>query len=198
MIQKLFTQFNSPESILRAMRETLVKVCPQHQQEQYAFEHGLHILREALDDDQNKLLDFYIEEEERSIAEHFFYLFWKGVQQNYDCYRNPANSYFLKMDFEDFHQESLMTSFLPLNYKDIGTTFTRSLPKDIIVLSEPIVSYYCYLQSWGYKLAHYYGFCYADTFLQKVIPGYKPTQHLSIIYRSELEDYLGITSLSAN
>ena len=192
MIQKLFTQFNSPESILRAMRETLAKVCPQHQQEQYAFEHGLHILREALDDDQNKLLDSYIEEEERSIAEHFFYLFWKGVQQNYDCYRNPANSYFLKIDFEDFHQESLMTSFLPLNYKDIGTTFTRSLPKDIVVLSEPIVSYYCYLQTWGYKLAHYNGYKYANQFLAKVIPNFHPNYCLTIRYQSILESYFNI------
>lgn len=192
MIQKLFTQFNSPESILRAMRDTLQEICPQHQQEQYAFEQGLRILREALDDDQNKLLDSYIEEEERSIAEHFFYLFWKGVQQNYDCYRNPANSYFLKMDFEDFHQESLMRSFLPLNYKDIGTTFTRSLPKDIVVLSEPIVSYYCYLQTWGYKLAHYNGYKYANQFLTKIIPGFHPNFCLTIRYQSILENYFNI------
>ena len=198
MVEKMYSQFNTPEAMLNAMRLTLQEINPQHKQEQYAFEEGLRVLRECLDDAQESLLDAYLAEEERSMAEQLFYLFWKGVQQNYECFRNPVNAYFLKMDFEDFHQESLMTAFFPRDYEDSGRKFVISIPENMRVLSEPITSYYAYLQTWGYKLSHYYGFNFGDTFLQRIIPGYRPNYVISIVYRSILEKFFSIHTLSAS
>lgn len=198
MVEKMFSQFNTPAALLDAMRLTLQEVNPQHQQEQYAFEEGVRVLRECLNEDQSKLLDAYIDEEERSMAEHLFYLFWKGVQQNYECFRNPVNAYFLKMDFEDFHQENLMTAFFPRNYEDAGRKFVISLPENLKVLSDPITSYYAYWKTWGYKLAHYYGFCYGNTLLGSIIPSYRPDQVLTIRYGWMLQNCFSIQNLSLN
>ena len=198
MVEKMYSQFNTPEAMLNAMRLTLQEINPQHKQEQNAFEEGLRVLRECLDDTQAGLLDAYIAEEERSMAEQLFHLFWKGVQQNYECFRNPVNGYFLEMDFEDFHQESLMTAFFPHHYEDAGRKFILSLPENLKVLSDPIISYYAYLQTWGYKLTHYYGFCYGNTFLRSIIPSYRPDQVLTIRYGWMLENCFSIQNLSLN
>lgn len=189
MVEKMYSQFNTPEAMLNAMRLTLQEINPQHKQEQNAFEEGLRILRECLDDTQEGLLDAYIAEEERSMAEQLFHLFWKGVQQNYECFRNPVNAYFLKMDFEDFHQESLMTAFFPHKYEEAGRIFIFALPDELRVLTDPIIAYYSYLQTWAYKLAHYYGFVYANGFLKKIIPGYHANHCTTIIYRAMLNRY---------
>lgn len=198
MVKKMFSQFNTPESLLSAMRQTLQEINPRHTQEQYAFDEGLRVLRECLDNDQENFLDAYIDEEERSMAEHLFYLFWKGVQQNYECYKNPINTYFLKMDFEDFHQESLMTTFFPRKYEDAGRKFILALPNELRILSDSIISYYSYLHTWAYKLAHYYGFIYGNTFLQRIIPSYVPNQVASFVYQSMLEQFFAISNLSIN
>lgn len=158
---------------------------------------GLRVLREALDEHQLKLLEAAIEEDERSLASHLFYLFWKGVQQNYACYKNPINRYFLKMDFEEFHQESLMTSFLPPKYDDAGRAFVMSLPENLRVLTDPIYSYYAYWQTTGYKLAHYYGFIYADSFLPQIIPGYHSDHVATITYNAIMCKYFSLTYLTS-
>lgn len=197
MIEKMFTQFNTPEALLNAMRETLKTIHPQYEREISSYKEGLHVLREALDEYQLKLLDAAIEEDERNLASHLFYLFWKGVQQNYACYKNPVNRYFLKMDFEEFHQESLMTAYFPNKYDDAGRTFVMSLPENLRVLTDPIYSYYAYWQTTGYKLAHYYGFIYADSFLPQIIPGYHPDLVATITYNAILCDYLSLPYLTS-
>lgn len=197
MIEKMFTQFNTPEALLNAMRETLKTIHPQYEREISSYKEGLYVLREALDEYQLKLLDAAIEEDERNLASHLFYLFWKGVQQNYACYKNPVNRYFLKMDFEEFHQESLMTAYFPNKYDDAGRTFVMSLPENLRVLTDPIYSYYAYWQTTGYKLAHYYGFIYADSFLPQIIPGYHPDLVATITYNAILCDYFSLPYLTS-
>lgn len=197
MVEKTYSQFNTPASMMNAMKETLKKIHPQYEREVFSYEEGLRVLRDALDENQIQLLDAAIEEDEKCLSAHLFYLFWKGVQQNYACYQNPINRYFLKMDFEDFHQESLMTSFLTQTYDDAGRTFVLSLPERLRVLTDPIYSYYAFWQTTGYKLAHYYGFTYADSFLPQIIPGYHPDHVATITYNTILSKYLSIPYLTS-
>lgn len=197
MVEKKFVQFNTPESLMEAMKETLKIIHPQFKSELSSYEEGLRVLREVLDEHQAPLLDAAIEEDEQSLAEHLFYLFWKGVQQNYLCFENPVNRLFLKMDFEDFHQESLMSSFLPKNHNEAGRTFIFSLPENLRVLTDPIYSYYAYWQTTAYKFAHFYGFTYADSFLPQIIPGYHPDHVATITYHSIMSKYFSLTCLTS-
>lgn len=182
MIAKLYEKLLDPLTMFNAMKETLRQIDPQYADEEAAFHAGIQALRNALPADNPVSLDEYLEEEERDMAECLLYLFWKGVKQNYDCFVNPVNKTFLKMDYEDIHQESLMHHFLPSEFNDLGTKLTQSLPADMNDMTAPIISYYTYLQTVAYKLAHYYGFRFGDSFLAKVVPGYYSDSSTTIIY----------------
>ena len=192
MIDKLYEKLLDPLAMLNAMKETLRQIDPQYADEEAAFHVGIQALRNALLTDPPVSLEAYLEEEERDMAECLLHLFWKGVKQNYDCFVNPVNKLFLQMDYEDIHQESLMRHFLPSKFDDLGTKFVQSLPADMNDMTAPITSYYAYLQTVAYKLAHYYGFRFADTFLTRVIPGYYPDSSTTMIYGSMLSADLNL------
>ena len=192
MIDKLYEKLLDSQAMLKAMKETLRQIDPQYADEEAAFHAGVQALRNELPADHPVSLDAYLEEEERDMAECLLHLFWKGVKQNYDCFANPVNKLFLQMDYEDIHQESLMRHFLPSKFDDLGTKFVQSLPADMNDMTAPITSYYAYLQTVAYKLAHYYGFRFADTFLTRVIPGYYPDSSTTMIYGSMLSADLNL------
>lgn len=198
MIDKLYEKFIDPQAMLAAMKETLRQIDPQYTDEETAFLDGVQALRNVLPSDHPISLDAYLEEEESAMAECLLYLFWKGVKQNYDCFTNPVNKMFLQMDYEDFHQESLMRHFLPTKFDDLGAKFVQSLPSEIKDIDGPITSYYAYLETVAYKLAHYYGFRFADTFLDRVVPGYFPDSSVTIIYGSMLRTDLNLKKLGCD
>ena len=68
----------------------------------------------------------------------------------------------------------------------------RQCPGFNHALTEGITSYITYLETVGYKLAHYFGFIFADQFLEHVIPGYRNDTVTTMQYERELEDYLGL------
>lgn len=195
MIDKMYEKLIDPQAILTAMKETFRQIDPKYSEEEAAFLDGIQALRERLSSDHPVSLDAYLEEEERDIAECLLHLFWKGVKQNYDCFVNPVNKLFLQMDYEDIHQESVMRQFLPTQFDDLGTKFIRSLPAEMNDMTAPITSYYSYLQTVAYKLVHYYGFRFGDSFLSKVVPGYLPDCATTIIYGSMLQEDLNLKNL---
>ena len=197
MIDKLYEKLIDPQAMLAAMKETLRQIDPQYSKEEAAFFDGIEALRTGLPSDHPVSLDAYLEEEERDMAECLLHLFWKGVKQNYDCFVNPVNKMFLQMDYEDFHQESLMRQFFPAKFQDMGTKFAHSLPAEMSDATDPIISYYTYLQTNAYKLAHYYGFRFGDTFLSKVVPGYFSDGVTTIIYGRMLQEDLNLKNLAA-
>ena len=197
MIDKLYEKLIDPQAMLAAMKETLRQIDPQYSKEESAFFDGIEALRTRVPSDHPVSLDAYLEEEERDMAECLLHLFWKGVKQNYDCFVNPVNKMFLQMDYEDFHQESLMRHFFPAQFDDMGTKFAHSLPAEMSNATKPIISYYTYLQTVAYKLAHYYGFRFGDTFLSKVVPGYFSDGVTTIIYGRMLQEDLNLKNLAA-
>lgn len=197
MIDKIYEMLIDPQAMLAAMKETLRQIDPTYSEEEAAFLDGIKALREDLPSDHPVSLDAYLEEEERDMAECLLHLFWKGVKQNYDCFVNPVNKMFLQMDYEDFHQESLMHHFYPSQFKDLATQFIRSLPAEMSNATDPIISYYTYLQTNAYKLAHYYGFRFGDSFLSRVVPGYCCDGATTIIYGRMLQEDLNLKNLAA-
>ena len=196
MIDKLYEKLIDPQAMLAAMKETLRQIDPQYSTEESAFLAGIEALRESLPSDHPVSLDAYLEEENRDMAECLLHLFWKGVKQNYDCFVNPVNKMFLQMDYEDFHQEFLMRQFFPAKFQDMGTKFAHSLPAEMSDATDPIISYYTYMQTIAYKLAHYCGFRFGDTFLSKVVPGYFSDGATTIIYGFMLQKDLNLKNLA--
>ena len=64
--------------------------------------------------------------------------------------------------------------------------------RDKLDLTEDITGFYSYLQTSGYKIAHYFGFRFADLFLPYVIPGYVDDSVNTGYYRRTLQEYLDI------
>lgn len=105
----------------------------------------------------------------------------------------PVNKMFLKLDYEDIHGEEVMKSMPNLSqYWEKTNVFYRSQPREQQQLFDPVTSYYSYLQTAAWKLAHYFGFLIGDELLQDVVPGYRPDIALSISYGREIRDYLKV------
>ena len=141
-------------------------------------------------------VDEYIAAIEEEISAELVYVAWLGFQQNMECFNNPINTMFLKMDYEDFHRERRMATLPQVQHalKTINAFHEalRQRPGFNHELTEGITSYITYLETVGYKLAHYFGFIFADQFLEHVIPGYRSDMVTTMQYERELEDYLGL------
>ena len=86
-----------------------------------------------------------------------------------------------QLDFEDLCQESKMHA-LPtaLKAQSAARALTQSLPEEKQLLLDPIIDHFAYLETYGYKLAHYAGFALAD----QVIPPVEPEHKTIYCYQS--------------
>ena len=55
-----------------------------------------------------------------------------------------------------------------------------------------IGDYYAYLETVGFKIAHYWGFLWGNAFYSQVIPGYAPDSSFTSQYAHMIERDLGI------
>ena len=122
------------------------------------------------------------------------YIAWLGFQQNIACFRNPINTEFLKLDYETIHREhsfqslpNILSALSAINDFDCSL---RSLPDDIQNIAMGITDFFSYLETVGFKLAHYFGFAFADRFLGHVVPGYAPDSATTTQYAMMLQKYL--------
>jgi len=117
-------------------------------------------------------------------------LCWSGFLLNYQCFQDPAHGLMLECDFEVLHQEDRLRSIPAL----------RRFSQDAAALPAegerllPITEYYSYLQTNGYKLAHYYGFRLANGLLPYLVPGYVPNELLAWKYKSKIACYSGMNA----
>ena len=98
------------------------------------------------------------------------------------------------MDYEIIHRENSfqalpnVRSALPaINDFDCAL---QSLPDDIQNIAMGITDFFSYLETVGFKLAHYFGFVFADRFLGHVVPGYAPDSATTTQYAMMLQEYL--------
>ena len=193
-VKSVMTQLTDPEVVLQKVSETLRKIDPAFAHEERRYFEAVDALKAAIGDSIAPSVSEFIAAKERAICEEFVYVAWLGFQQNLKCFEDPINVLFLKQDYEDFHRERRMHT-LP-EVQEARVTINafygalRSLPEDQRNLTEPVTSYICYLETTGYKLAHYFGFRLADQFLSHVIPGYCPDPLTTMQYKRDLCEYL--------
>ena len=195
-VKSVMSQLTDPNVVLQNVSDTLRRIDPNFLQEEQQYLRAVDALKEAVGDSVSPTASEYIAAREQEICAELIYIAWLGFQQNLECFQNPINTMFLKMDYEDFHRERRMHT-LPevqevLKTRNAFYEVLRTLPEEKRELTEGITEYMSYLETTGYKLAHYFGFIFADQFLEHVIPGYRSDMVTTMQYERELEDYLGL------
>ena len=136
----------------------------------------------------------YIAAKEKAFCSEMIYIAWLGFQQNIACFKNPINTEFLKLDYETIHRENsfqaLPNSRTTLHVINDLDCALQSLPDDIQNIAMGITDFFSYLETVGFKLAHYFGFVFADRFLGHVVPGYAPDSATTTQYAMMLQEYL--------
>ena len=175
-VKSVMSQLTDPKVVLQNVSDTLRRIDPNFLQEEQQYLRAVDALKEAVGNSVSPTASEYIAAREQEICAELIYVAWLGFQQNLECFQNPINTMFLKMDYEDFHRERRMHT-LPEVQKALKTInafyeVLRTLPEEKRNLTEGITDYMSYLETTGYKLAHYFGFILADQFLYHVVPGY--------------------------
>ena len=195
-VKSILTQVTDSELVFQNVMETLRTVDPSFEDEHRQYLHSVDTLMNSLRTEDSTKVMGYIAAKEKAFCSEMIYIAWLGFQQNIACFRNPINTEFLKLDYETIHRENsfqslpnILSALSAINDFDCSL---RSLPDDIQNIAMGITDFFSYLETVGFKLAHYFGFAFADRFLGHVIPGYTPDSATTMQYAMMLQEYLDI------
>lgn len=175
-LEKVLHQMTDAKSIMQDLRDILRKIDPEFFQEEVKFLGICNDLERAIGDSITPSVSEYLAAREEEFSMELIYITWQGFQLNLDIFNNPVNALMLKDDYEDLHRERRLHT-LPTTFKarQVQNAFLEELKKlgdDKRAYEEGVIDFYTYLETTGYKIAHYIGFKLADLFLPYVIPGY--------------------------
>ena len=185
-VDTVIHQLTDPTILLREVRETLRTLDPDYPEEEQRFLQAATELEQEFGPSTKE----YLAALEQEFTSDILFVGWQGFKLNLDCFTNPVNKLLLREDFEDLHLEYQMPA-LPLAQAARHTinAFLDTLPPEKHHLTAGITSYYSYLQTTAYKLAHYFGFRLADHFLPCAVPGYASDNALSFQYTQDLNTF---------
>ena len=195
-VQTILQQLTDPKTILRELRETLSVIDPGFCETEAKYLAAASKLEKELGSSMMPSVSEFLDAKEEELAAEIVYIGWQGFRLNIDIFNAPVNALLLRGDYETLHRESCL-GILPMANKPRETisAFYRELREKHtgkMDLTDDITSFYSYLRTTGYKLAHYCGFRLADRFLPYVIPGYTPNPADTMGYRSDLKKHLRI------
>lgn len=107
-----------------------------------------------------------------------------GLKANLDHFRDPIARTFLEVDPEIYLRESVAHS-LP-QYIEAQKILNT------VGVNDAIIEYTTCLETFGPKLAHYFGYLLGDELLLRIVPGYQPDPLLTIRYRDWVRTYMGM------
>lgn len=192
-IQTLMSHLTDPSAILDHTKALLRELDPEYPAEETAFQTGLQALRHQAGGEHTACIDDLVAAQDQRLAGGLVFLAWLGLELNISCFRNPVNKLFLNADYEDIHQEAQMNSLPTVRAaRERFDAACRQLPPELLPLLEPVLSFYRYLETTAYKLAHYLGFRLGDELLYLLIPGYCHDGKITCAYHMELSQYLSM------
>lgn len=147
-------------------------------------------LRVQLGDDAiNKLLDAI----DRRCEADMLFCGSLGYQANLANFRDPVARTFLDVDFEDYLRVHVLEDMpqRDASEREIDDFF-HSLNDEQKEIYEPISSYLVSLELDLTKLAHYYGFIFANQMLYYTEPGYHQNFCLSLRYQNFMEKWFSV------
>lgn len=192
-ISNVLQQMTDPNAIVHALRETLREIDPRFPDAEGRALAAEAALEKALGDTMTPSVRDFLAAKEEELAAELIYLGWQGFQLNLDIFRNPVNALLFRGDFEELLRERRLGS-LPMAGKPraVQEAFYSALPVEKHPLTVEITSFYSYLATYGYKIAHYFGFRLADRFLPYIVPGYISDNVNTSHYASGLRAYLQV------
>lgn len=182
-VESIFNQMINTKQIAKRIKEMLKAVDPQFAEEEKKFQIAVKKLTKVVGNLVPSAEEYLMALEER-YAYELLYICWQGFQYNLDCFNSPVNALLLQSDFEMLHRERRLHTLSHTKEAQlkISAFHTVLREKDLLELTDGISDFYANLESGGYKLAHYFGFLFADRFLPLVIPGYTPDSVITNTY----------------
>ena len=134
----------------------------------------------------------YVTAMDRQICSDLVYAGYLGFQANLQNFHNPVASQFTRLDYETFLREHIMQT-LPYRTaaEDTERAFLQAHKEILSEYEESILDYYVHLEITGPKLAHFWGYRFANQFLPWVEPGYVSDGAQTSLYALELKRDLG-------
>lgn len=195
-VQTLSQQLTDPQIIIAEICETLRMIVPEFFDVEVKYSEAASNLVSVLGDSITPSVGEFIAAQEAELAYNIIYIGWQGFKFNLDIFNSPINAILLRGDYEELYQERRLGT-LPIAKKARDTIkefykVMREKYADKLELADDIAGFYSYLQTYGYKIAHYFGFRLADQFLPYVIPGYVDDSVNTRYYRRMLQQHLGV------
>ena len=195
-VQTILGQLTDPKTIMAEICETLRTIDPEFFDAEVKYLAAASNLEKELGGSITPSVGEFLAAREEEFASEIIYIGWQGFQLNMDIFNAPINAIMLRGDYEELHRERRLGT-LPMAKKARDTInafyeVLREKYRDKLDLTENISGFYSYLQTSGYKIAHYFGFRLADQFLPHVIPGYVDDSVNTGYYRRTLQEYLDI------
>lgn len=195
-ITNVVQQMTDPKSILSALQETLREIDPEFSNVEKKYLTACAGLEEALRDTSAPSVGAYLAAKEQETALEIIYIVWQGFRLNMDIFHDPVHALLLQGDYEELLRERYLGTLpMPAASRSTLNAFcaeVRTLPQEQQEMAEEITGFYAYLETTGYKIAHYFGFRLADHFLHHIIPGYTSDAVNTHRYSRRLRKDLGI------
>ena len=126
------------------------------------------------------------------ICSDLVYAGYLGFQANLHNFHNPVASQFTRLDYETFLREHIMQTMPYRNEAEAAAAAIQEAYEEALnEYEDAIRSYYVYLEVTGPKLAHFWGYRFANQFLPWVEPGYVSDGAQTSMYALELHRDLG-------
>ena len=195
-IEMMLRQMTDASSIIQDLREMLRTIDPQFPAAEQSFNNAVAALEQSLGDAITPTVSAYLAAKEEVLAMELIYIGWQGFQLNLEIFKNPVNALLLQGDYEDLNIERRLET-LPTAKKARAVQCAfheamQDMPDEAKNLTDGVEEFYTYLETAGYKIAHYFGFRLADRFLPFVVPGYISDQVNTLQYSGGLQRYLKI------
>lgn len=164
IIETILAQLTDTDTLLESVYQAIADVDPNYANEMAAYEQGVQALLQEVPGAES-----YLQARRQEFASDIRFAMWQGFQWAMDCHRDPIYKLLAQLDFEELCQESRM-HILPAAKAAQSTArkFTQSLPEDKHPLLDPIIDHFAYLETYGYKLAHFTGIEMAHRLLPHV------------------------------
>lgn len=200
-IASVANAITSTDNLLNEMKAILRNIDPEYPAMEKQFNTARRLLLKEVGNTVSPSAAEYLQVQDDALAASLLYIAGQGFKLNLDIFNNPANAMFLqRFEFEDLNRERILTVLPAVQQSEATkTAFYNALQNMMPVQSEninraieDISEMFSYLQTCAYKLAHYYGFVFADRFLPNVLPGYHPDIINTGCYHRTLQNYLNV------
>lgn len=200
-IASVVNAITSTDNLLNALKDVLRNIDPEYSAEEKRFNNARRLLQKEVGNTVSPSAEAYLQAQDNALAASLLFISAQGFKLNVDIFNNPANALFLQQfEFEDLNRERILSSLPAVQESEITImAFHSTLQNTPLAQSESIRKamenigeMYAYLQTSGYKLAHYWGFIFADRFLPSVMPGYHFDSVNTGNYHRTLQNYLNV------